>query len=69
MEQGVNEYTTCVVCLSEFDEVLHIPKFLQCHHIICVSCAEVNFDLRFIRVLFHLTTKRNPPNACLQVAR
>ncbi|XP_013379326.1 tripartite motif-containing protein 2-like [Lingula anatina] len=28
----------CPVCICQYDDCVHIPKFLSCHHTICVKC-------------------------------
>lgn len=34
------EFLTCSLCLTEFDEDEHTPKILPCHHTYCQSCLK-----------------------------
>lgn len=32
---------TCSVCFNSFDNDDHKPKFLSCHHTLCLACVKV----------------------------
>ncbi len=32
---------TCSVCLENFDNEVRKPKFLSCHHTLCLECVKV----------------------------
>jgi hypothetical protein len=35
-------FVSCQVCFTNFNEVEHLPKFLdKCHHFFCLTCIEV----------------------------
>ncbi len=36
-----DDLLTCSVCFYEFDEDTHKPKFLACHHTLCLQCVKV----------------------------
>jgi len=33
---------TCSVCFNSFDNDDHKPKYLSCHHTLCLACLKVN---------------------------
>ncbi len=35
---------TCSVCLENFDNEVHKPKFLSCHHTLCLNCVKVHIS-------------------------
>jgi hypothetical protein len=38
----IQDLITCSICLTEFDQDEHSPKFLPCGHTLCSSCLKVN---------------------------
>lgn len=41
MEDVDEDLISCHVCLLRFDEELHKPKYLDCHHSFCMMCIKV----------------------------
>ena len=40
-----DDLLTCSVCFNEFDDNSHKPKFLSCHHTLCLECIKVLIKL------------------------
>ncbi|KAI9562760.1 hypothetical protein GHT06_010214 [Daphnia sinensis] len=34
------EFVLCQICCLNFDEIEHVPKYLNCHHFFCLSCIK-----------------------------
>ena len=41
MDAPFDEHVSCVICTNDYSASLNKPKFLRCHHILCVLCAQV----------------------------
>ncbi len=39
------ELTNCSVCFNSYDEADYLPKFLCCHHTLCLLCVKVGHKL------------------------
>ena len=39
---------TCGVCWNQFDDEVHKPKFLACHHTFCLQCLQVLFFFLYV---------------------
>lgn len=42
-----DDLLTCSVCFNEFDDESHNPKFLACHHTLCLQCVKVTLLLLY----------------------
>ena len=47
-----SDLTTCCVCINEFNDDGHKPKYLACHHTICKFCLEVGGIYSFLIKLY-----------------
>ena len=41
LEEESDDLTHCCICMEQFDNGLHKPKFLICHHTLCLQCIKV----------------------------
>lgn len=53
-----DDLLTCSVCWNIYDEEVHKPKFLSCHHTLCLECIKVlarstNYMLVLVFSLIH----------------
>ena len=55
-----NEDVICMICQDEYDLDLRLPKMLDCHHSVCLTCLKVLFIhiycfiFEFINILFFI---------------
>ena len=35
------DFVTCQICFTNFDEGEHVPKYLECKHVFCLTCIKV----------------------------
>ena len=52
LEDVDEDLISCRICFLRFDEELHKPKYLDCHHSFCIMCIQVYSGLK----KFHLRT-------------
>lgn len=53
VEVDDDDMLTCTVCLTLFDEGIHKPKFLTCHHTFCVECLKVDLCHCLYSAVYH----------------
>ena len=41
VEEESQDLSHCCICLDEFDSGKRKPKFLSCHHTLCLKCIKV----------------------------
>lgn len=42
LEEQSEDLSTCCVCLELYHEENRKPKFLSCHHTLCLNCIKVS---------------------------
>jgi hypothetical protein len=47
LDEEVEDLVTCTVCMLEYDHDERKPKYLQCHHVLCLQCLTVNLKQKF----------------------
>ena len=43
LDTELEEMLTCGICLELFNNGGRMPKFLNCHHSLCLMCLKVSF--------------------------
>lgn len=60
VEEQIEDLSTCCVCLEFYNDGERKPKFLSCHHCLCLKCILVSgheffcflLSLQFVITLF-----------------